>query len=542
MTAVNDALPGEPPAAGAGELRAGRGALRRSVLHVAGLIAMLTLLSKGFGFGRELVIADVFGAGMAKDAFTYAYVLPAFALVMLGGLNGPFHTSALTALTRMKAQGQEDECGGVIATLFVGTALFMGLLAGLVYLAAPLLVHTILAPAAPAPVAHLTVMELRIMAPVLLFGGLNGLLCGVANAREQFSVPSLSPMVTSSSVIAAVLIFRTPVAMALGTFIGAMGQLALQAVPLILTSKSCRLPKPVPLGHPAIRETVHLLLPAVLTSSIGTINVNIGLAFASTLAVGGTSVFDYANKLLQLPLGILLTALLVPLLPAMTRAVADQDRRMLHVWMNRGIQTVAIATFPMTVGAIVLGYPLIRFFFLRGAFTTQAAQLTYLVLAFSAMSLTAYAWRDLLTRVFYAMNDSRRPLIVGIASIAFNLLFNFLLVRRFGVVGLASAYSLVTVANMTLMAWLLRRQLGTLGLGPSLSTVLKCAVAAVSAGAVVYLANHGIHFWATAHGLRFFLRVSALGTLLLALYGAVLVAWRVPLVEYVGRRSPLGAS
>lgn len=503
----------------------------KSVLRVASLIAVLTILSKGIGFLREVVIANYFGAGVPKDAYAIAYILPAMALILFGGLNGPFHTSTLAAITRLQEEGKEEEIPRVTNTILFWTALSMGLLTLLVACFAPA-VMSVLAPAAKPAVRFLAIDQLRIMSPLILFGGLIGCLCGLNNSRQEFALPSLSPIVASAAVMGIIFFWPHPLALAWGTLIGAVGQFFLQLVPSLSSLHRAAL---VPLKHPAVRKMGELLLPAMLSSSIGTINAAIGLGFAAMLPIGAISAFDYANKLIQLPLGVLLTALLIPIFPLLTGAVVRNDKTTLHLWINRGIQTIALSTFPMTALTIALGLPLVRVLFERGEFNAQASMLTFLVLAYAALGIAPYAARDLLTRVFYAQNDSRRPLILSVLSIGLNFLFNWLFVLPLGVIGLSISTTLVTVVNLALMAFWLRRRLGTLGLGPSVATVLKALIASVGGGLVVWQLDRMMSF--PTHFLGSALELLTMGALFTALYVGILWVWRVPLLQQLRPRS-----
>ena len=497
----------------------------RSVLGIATLIAVLTVLSKGIGFFREVVIANYFGAGVPKDAYAIAYILPAMALILLGGLNGPFHTSTLSAITRLQAEDKAEEIPRVANTILLWTGFFMGILTILVAWGAPS-VLSVLAPAAKPAVRALAICQLQIMSPLLFLGGLIGCLCGLNNSRQEFALPSLSPIVASLAVMVTVFFWPDPLALAWGTLIGAVGQFVLQLIPSLPSLHRAPL---VPLNHPAVREMGILLLPAMLSSSIGTINAAIGLGFAAMLPIGGISAFDYANKLIQLPLGVLLTALLIPIFPLLTGAVVRNDWKTLHLWLNRGIQTIAIATFPMTALTVVLGVPLVRVLFERGQFDAQATRITFLVLVYAALGIAPYAARDLLTRVFYAMNDSRRPLLIALLSIATNFLFNWLFVIPLGVIGLSISTTLVTLVNLALMAFWLRRRLGTLGLGPSVSTVLKSFLASLFAGLLIWQLDRIAHFPPTfVAGIT---ELASLGTLFLLCYAAILWLWKVPILQ-----------
>jgi putative peptidoglycan lipid II flippase len=496
-------------------------------------MAALLLVSKGAGFLRESVVAGAYGAGVVKDANTVAYILPALFLIMLGGLNGPFHLATMGAVTRLETQNQRREIPGVLLTILLGTALLTGLFAAGVFALAPWVI-TVTGPSLSSEAHALAVTQLRIMAPLIVIGGLVGALCGVSNVRGKFANSSLSPMVSSLAVIALVLVTSSPLAIAWGTLAGAVGQLLLQAWPVVRDwqeiAQGAPL-RPAPITHPAFVDMLRMLLPAALSSSVGSINVAIGTAFCSKVGSGAISVFNYSNLLIQLPLGIMLTALLVPMFPRLTEAAASGDRASLHGWLNKGLQIIVLTTLPMTGLLVVLGESAVRLAFERGAFSPKDTAATATVLSIVALSIVAYATRDLFTRVFYAQNKSRVPLMVTLVSIGTNFLLNSYFVR-FGIQGLALATTLVTVLNMLILGTLLRRDLGLLGLGPSVPTALKALAAALAATALTALARGVLpgegHLGAIA-------QLVLLGALGLATYVACLVVLRVPNLPFLGR-------
>ncbi|MEB3198750.1 MAG: murein biosynthesis integral membrane protein MurJ [Candidatus Sericytochromatia bacterium] len=452
-----------------------------SLFGVASTIALLTLLSKGFGFGRELVIAGVFGASVAKDAYTAAYIIPSFSLVMLGGLTGPFHTAAQKVLATLRQQGREDDMPDVMASITLIVSLVLGACALLTYWAAPAAIRLVAFQASDATF-DLAVMQLRIMAPLILLGGWIGILCGVSNDQGDFTRPSLSPLIASLAVILAVLLRPDPLTLAWGTLLGAFGQLILQLPAawklwggsVHLTRLSWRTAE--------AKSIWHMLLPACVSSGVGTLSVIIGTNFASSLPAGSISVFDFANKLLQLPLGILMTALLIPLFPLLTRAVVAKDDTSLTHHLNRGLTTIAYATFPLMAYFLAGGLPLVTVVYQRGAFDRQDTLATTSVLGICALGIASYAARDLMVRVFYASNDGRTPLLVSVASLALTTLGMALVVKPYGLEGLAAITALVTTVNCGLNAGLLKRRIPGWKLAGVIRHASRAASAALAAG------------------------------------------------------------
>lgn len=515
----------------------------KGLLGVASAIAIVTLISKAVGFGRELAIAAVFGADVGKDAYTIAYIIPSFSLVMLGGLTGPFHTATQKVIASLRQQGRDGEVAGVVLAIAALVTLVMGALSLAGYVAAPWLVRAVAARASD-PVFALAVDQLRVMAPLILLGGWIGILCGVSNDQGDYARPSLSPLVASLAVIAAVLWRADPMLLAWGTLVGGVGQVLLQAPAAWRLWRSRPTDAPaVGLGHPEVRGIWGVLLPACVSSTIGTISVIIGTNFASSLPAGSISVFDFANKLIQLPLGILMTALLIPLFPLLTQAAVAGDRAELFRRMNQGLATIGLATFPLVALFVAAGEPLVAVVFQRGAFDATDTRLTAVVLAICSLGIWTYAARDLMIRVFYALDDGRTPLMVSLASLGVTVAAMAAVIGPFGLNGLAAATAGVTVFNCVAIALLLRRKLGELPLGDSTPMVVKAALAAALAGAAAWLVGPWLP--PTTGFFEALARLAAQTAVLAAVYAAALAAFGVPvgavaasLVARVRRRSP----
>lgn len=436
-----------------------------SLLRAASLIALLSLASKFVGLFRDQVIAYYCGLSAITDAYQVASLIPVqFALIMLGGLNGPFHSAVVSTLTRhFEAQNRENY-GRVLSSALFLVITLMGTGAALLFVFAPQILQ--LWGQMPPETLHLAVIQMRIMAPVFVISGLVGICYGILSIRQSFLTPSLSPIMASLGVIVGLVLFAGPEAeslsraLAWGTLIGALGQLLLQLLPLAGFFRRMHLE--LRFNDPELRQFLHLLLPAMLSSTIGQVNIFIIQFFASGLQEGGIAAFRYGNLLIQLPLGILLTALLVPLLPMLSSAAQIEDgHQSLKDRLNQGLRPILMLTVPITLLLICFGYFAIVLLFQRGQFTADSSWLTYQVLLYLALSITVYAIRDLLIRVFYALGDSRTPFLSSFVTIFTMFGAAWLLAPGMGVSGIALASSLAAAMNFLVLALLLHWRIGS---------------------------------------------------------------------------------
>ncbi len=452
-----------------------------SLLRAAGLIAILSLASKGVGLVRDQVVAYYCGLSMITDAYNIASLIPVqFALIMLGGLNGPFHSAIVSTLTRHFKDQEHPIYGRVITTAIVLSVLLMGSVSLALYLFAPQLI-ALWGDMKP-ETAHLAILQLRIMAPVFMISGLIGILYGILSIKQSFITPSLSPIMASLGIIVALALFAGPEpeslarSLAWGTLIGAAFQLILQVLPLLGFFRSMHFE--IRWNDPQLMSFLHLLLPAVLSSTIGQFNSFIIQFFASGMQEGGISAFIYGNRLIQLPLGILLTALLVPLLPLLSASAQIPDQfKSLKQRLNQGLRPVLLITFPVSILLIFFGYFAIIILFQRGAFNSSDSRLTYEVLVYLSLSIAIYAVRDLFIRAFYALGDSRTPFWTSFVTIAAMVIGSFALAPLMQVQGVALASSLAVLVNFCLLSWLLHRRIGSFLERQTLTHLIKVSVA-----------------------------------------------------------------
>jgi putative peptidoglycan lipid II flippase len=297
--------------------------MARSLKRIALVVTYGTLLSKVGGLVRQLVIAAAFGVGAAYDAYNYAYVLPGFLLILLGGINGPFHSAMVSVLSRRP----REEGAHILATLNTMVSALLLLVTIVLVLAADPLI-TLVGPGLSPELHRIAVVQLQVMAPMALLAGLIGLGFGSLNAADEFWIPAISPLMSSLALILGIGLLwwqagseiSTPafalwggVVLALSTLVGAFLQWLLQ-LPALIKQGLVQLRLAWDWRHPGVQEVWQVMGPATLSSGMLQINVFTDLFFASGL-LGAAAGLGYANLLVQTPLGLISNALLVPLLP-----------------------------------------------------------------------------------------------------------------------------------------------------------------------------------------------------------------------------------
>jgi putative peptidoglycan lipid II flippase len=403
----------------------------QSLRRIALIVAVATAISKVAGLVRQQAIAAAFGVGAAYDAYNYAYVLPGFLLILLGGINGPFHSAMVSVLAR-RPREQGAHVLAAINTL-VGAGLLVVTLILLVA-ADPLI--TLVGPGLDAERHAIAVVELRWMAPMALFAGLIGLGFGALNAADEFWLPSVSPLLSSMAVIAGLALLwwqlgsaiTLPenaliggVVLAASTTAGAVFQWLIQ-LPALARQGLHRFRLVWDWQDPGVKEVLQVMGPATLSSGMLQINVFVSLFFASGIPAAAAGL-GYANLLVQTPLGLISNALLVPLLPVYARLTAPEDRPELVARIRQGLMLSNASMLPLGALMAALAVPIVALVYERGAFDAGAATLVGQLLMAYGIGMPAYLARDVLVRVFYALGDGVTPFRWSLAGIGLNALF-----------------------------------------------------------------------------------------------------------------------
>lgn len=460
---------------------------REGLAKTFGLVAFLNVISKVVGLVRDIVVLQVFGTSLVTDAYFYGYQFTGNILVLFGGLGGPFHSAGVAVLS---SQPEGDEKRKLVGQLLLLTFAAGSLISIALYFAAPYLVPIVF-PGTGQPLAErqklwdAIVVQLRFMVPLILIAGLVGLGAGISNSYKEFTWPSLSPAVASIAIVVACLFFpdQAGLCLAIGTLIGAIGQLlvqipgALRAKPKFDFSFKWR---------PGLKEYLLMIGPAAVGTSIGQLNVFTDSFFISSLAPGSLTALQNANRLLQLPLGVLLTAMLVPILPRFTEQVVANEIDDLKAEYRKALRILWFTVLPLVTMLLAIPNPIIKLLFERGHFDANSRALVVLGLTYLVPSAFFYVARDLLTRVFYAHKDTQTPFKVGLCSVAVKMCADYLLVGPLGIGGIALSTTLVTIFNMTLLSHLLRRKIGPLGLTSLIRPAIIMLIGSVGCGFTAY--------------------------------------------------------
>ena len=455
----------------------------QSLLKAAWIIAFVTIVSKLIGFLRDIVIANFYGAGMVSDAYFYAYQIPSISIILLGGIGGPFHSAVVSVFSKMIPNLEEKAPANVnkLFNTFLTSSFLVFLLLGiLVFAFSDVIMQIIISNGSP-ELIRLASLHLKIMAPVMTVGGVVGIYYGILIVYKEFLIPNISPILMSLAIIAIISLVHNDnsgVVLAAATTVGALCQFVYQLPKLKQLGFKFK-PNLEVMNNPQFKNILELLFPAILSSTVGQVYIYVDMFFASQLQEGAWSAIGYANRLFQFPVGVLVTAFLVPLFPIFSKLVGEKDYDNIRYYFNKGVGLLNFAAFPVLVLILLLSTNAIQLIFQRGAFNEVATMMVSEALCYLSISIIFYVFRDSITRVFYAFNDSRTPFLVALSSIVIKFILNFLFVKQLGIGGITLSTSFVTLINGFWLGLLIKKKM-SMDYGVYFKNLFKMAVISIA--------------------------------------------------------------
>ncbi len=418
-------------------------------------VAAMTGMSRVSGFIRDMVLSYFFGASAFADAFFVAFRIPNFFRRLFA--EGAFSQAFVPVLAAYRAGRDRKALMEFVAVMTGNFGMLMLLVSAIGVLAAPALVALF----APGFWQHpdklaLTTEMLRITFPYLGFISLTAFAGALLNAHDRFAVPAFTPVLLNLSLIAAAIIgahaFDQPViALAWGVFAAGLVQLLFQLPSLARLHVLVR-PR-LDRNHAGVRRVGRLVVPAVFAASVSQINALIDTLLASLLMTGSISWLYYADRLLELPIGLVAVTIGTVMLPNLSRLHASRSTAGFARTIDWGLRTSLLFAVPAAAALYILAVPVIATIFYRGALTVFDVRMTALALQAFAVGLVAFTLVKVLAPAYFAREDTRTPLRFAVVAVAVNVTLNLALFRVMGHAGLALATSVAAIVQ----SWLLMR-------------------------------------------------------------------------------------
>ena len=513
----------------------GRG---RRIIRNTAIFSIATGLSRIAGLVREIVASSYFGTRVEASAFTIAFQVPNLlrSLVADAALSAAF-VPVFTELLEKDRKREAFKLAGALFGLILGV---LGVLTALLFLLSPVILPLFTGSTFSEADDELTAGLARVLFPIVVLLGLNGLVVGVLNAYDHFSIPAIAPLVWNVVIIGCLVflrgLFEGPeeiYAYAIGVLAGTIVQFAM-ALPVL---RQVGFPLTISFGwrDPRIRQVLRLMLP--VTIGLGLINFNllINSTLGTLVSEGAPRAIDAAFRIYMLPQGMFSVAVATVLFPQLSRLAARRDLEGLRGWSGNGVRQIALLLIPCAAATAVLAEPITRLVYERGDFGPRDTDAVAEALFWFSFSLPFAGINLMLTRTFFSLQRPWTPTAVGAATLALNVAVAAALYGPFGiggiVVGTAFAHAAMTVGQ----AFYLRRELRGFQIGQTLQAVARMLLGAVVFAGLAY----GVH-WLLDDALgrsmlaQLVAVTAALVAATLAYVGTVLTL-RVPEAEQVGR-------
>ena len=435
-------------------------AANRSIFKSSLVVSAATMASRILGLARDMVFAAYFGTGGAQDAFVAAFKIPNFLRRLFA--EGAFNQAFIPVLSEVRHAEGDASVRTLVTAVQIHLAALVGLVTLIAVLASPLLAW-VFAPGFHSEPGKLALVAdfLQLTFPYLWFISLTALASSVLNAYGRFAAPALTPIILNLCLIGSAL-FLAPqfevgqTGLAIGVLVAGLLQWLFLWPALIKTGVWS--PLSWKTQHPGVKKILLLMLPALFGVSVSQINLLLDTVLASFLEDGSISWLYYSDRLTELPLGVIGIAIGTVLLPRLATLHAGRDAALFERTLAWAIRLVLLIGLPAMVALVLLPNELLTLLFQYKNFTSTDVERSALSLAAYALGLPAFMLIKILAPAFFARQNTRTPVRIGIQAMAWNMVFNLLLILPLAHVGLALATSLSAWLNAGLLAWHLRKE------------------------------------------------------------------------------------
>lgn len=455
----------------------------RKIIQSTGMVGMLTLVSRGMGLVRDILMAGLFGTSMAMSAFVVAFRIPNLFRALFG--EGALSSAFIPVFVETRYK-EGDATAWILARKVVTLT---GVVLAAIVLAGMLAATGLLAFAELGEKSRLILSLLRIMLPYLFFICLAAVLMGAMNALHRFFIPALVPWLLNATLIAAMLwvcprlgdsqeqqVYGVAAAVAVA---GLLQWIA----PWPALMRLGWSPRPIwSFRDPRLTRILLLMGPTALGRAVTQVNVMIDSLLAAWIAPWAPAALFYSERLIYLPLGMIATALGTVLLPVFSGHAARNDPAAIRTTVQHSLRLLIFVMVPAAAGLFVLSEPILRMIFEWGSFSSESTRLTTLALRCYAPGLLVFGLGKVFVPAFYALQDTRTPVRIGVVTVALNIVLSVALMLALPLEwkhgGIAMATVIAETLNGIAMAVALHVRIGSPGwrtIGRSAGVTLVCS-------------------------------------------------------------------
>lgn len=427
--------------------------LFRSVVTVSAF----TSISRVFGLLREMLMSHFIGASVVADAFIVAFKFPNFfrRFFAEGAFNAAFVPEFAGVLSNQGKPQAYQLANQVFSWLTVVLCVFVAL----VVIFTPAIIHIIAPGFCDTPERLNYAIEFtRITFPYILCISLAALLAGILNSLDRFAAAAATPILLNIFMIIALLLTVDNAGLALSFGVIIAGIVQLIWLYMVAARNGFKLKLQVPRLNDSVRKILKLMVPGAIGAGVMQINIFIDMMLASTLQTGSLAYLYYADRLNQLPLSIFGVAIGTVLLPSLSKSIRNNAHAEVFVLQEKSMLLGLRLSLPAALGLIVLSFPLISLIYGHGSFTEEDVNLTAPALAAFALGLPAYVLSKIFTTCFFAAQNTKTPLKIGLITVFLNLMLNLFFIQYFQHVGLALATGISAWVQSALLLFVLSKK------------------------------------------------------------------------------------
>ncbi|TQR17362.1 murein biosynthesis integral membrane protein MurJ [Psychrobacillus vulpis] len=452
---------------------------------IAVLLMVITVLSKIFGFLRDITLSYFYGATSTSDAYIISITITTvlFSLIITG-----ISTAYIPMFKRI-----ENDVGHQSATEFTNNLINIVLIISLVVIVIGFLFSEVIvkvfALGFDGETLKTAVLFTRIALVGIIFTSLTQIFMSYLQLNGKFTIPAMIGFPFNLIIILSIFISAQTnvIVLAFGSVLAALTQMLFLLPSLYKTHY--RYAPIVQFTDKNIKKMAMIVFPIMIGISIDQINLIVDKTIASTLVEGGISALTYASRLNDFVQGIFVLSFVTVMFPLISKMVAQKNTEDFKNSISEVISSVILIVVPASIGIMILAEPIIRLLFGYGHFDDHAIDMTFHALFYYSIGMIGYGFREILNRTFYSLQDTKTPMYNASIAVVLNIILNFILSSYMGISGLALATSISALISSTLLVINLRKKIGAFGLKGNFITFMKVSFASTVMGVVVYALN-----------------------------------------------------
>jgi putative peptidoglycan lipid II flippase len=461
-----------------------------SVTSAAFLITVTGLASRVLGLFRDRLLASTFGAGDTLDVYYAAFRVPdlIYNLLIVGALSSAFIPVFAALLSNDKEEGAWDMARGIMNLALC----FIIIISVIFAIFTPAIMKALTPGFSPDKLAQVVIFtRIMFLSPILL--GISGILGGILTSYKRFLTYSLAPIFYNAGIIFGILVFvrmMGPIGLAWGVVCGGFLHLLSQYLFVGQLGFKHKWSLAASFSNREVRKVFTLMIPRTMGIAVNQINLFVITIFASLLASGSLAVFNFAQNLQSVPLGLIGISFAMAVFPTLSSLFAQKKNEEFVMAFSETFRQIIFFVIPISVLMLLLRAQIVRVILGAGKFDWEDTILTFQCLGIFSLSLFAQSVTPLLARAFYAMHNTKTPFYIALISEAVNILTVIILIGRYHLLSLAIAFSLAALVQMFLLLFALRMEFDNLDDQKIVGSVSKVVLATFFAGLAVQLSKY----------------------------------------------------